>query len=171
MARLHAWTAAGRSGSPLLVDTHRPGAFAVSTLRPPAASRGETGRAGPAPRVALRAFRPPLLAQVLVKDGAPAFVSAPAVRVRSPAPGRPVARLAATGGTSPSPARSGTSPSRLRPVRAGAGVFASFLDRLRGSGSWRGGRLRQPRRHAGAGRVPLPARPRDGYLAAFAFLS
>jgi protein ImuB len=30
--------------------------------------------------VALRAFRPPLLAHVAVKDGAPAFVSAPGVR-------------------------------------------------------------------------------------------
>jgi protein ImuB len=33
-----------------------------------------------APRVALRAFRPPLPAQVALRDGAPAFVSAPGVR-------------------------------------------------------------------------------------------
>jgi protein ImuB len=81
LARLHAWTASGRGGSPQLVDTHRPGAFAVTTFAPGPLPRGrqEEG-ARPAPRVALRAFRPPRLAHVLTKDGAPAFVSAPGVR-------------------------------------------------------------------------------------------
>ncbi|MFI4945427.1 MAG: hypothetical protein ACHP85_19315, partial [Burkholderiales bacterium] len=62
LARLHAWTEQGRSGSPQLVDTHRPGAFAVSTFAPGPLPRGRR-QAGPAPpRVALRAYRPPRLA-------------------------------------------------------------------------------------------------------------
>jgi protein ImuB len=80
MARLLAWTAGGRGGSPHLLDTHRPGAFAVSTFAPAPLPRGKRDEAPPAPRVALRAFRPPLLAHVATKDGAPAFVSAPGVR-------------------------------------------------------------------------------------------
>ena len=40
LARLHAWTEQGRSGSPQLVDTHRPGAFAVSTFAPGPLPRG-----------------------------------------------------------------------------------------------------------------------------------
>ena len=77
MARLVAWTQDGRGGAVQLVDTHRPGAFVVSTFAPgpvpaPAASA--------VPRLALRAFRPPRPAQVSVKDGRPAFVSASGVR-------------------------------------------------------------------------------------------
>src|SRR5436309_1596241 len=34
MARLHSWTAAGRGGAAALLDTHRPGAFAVGTFAP-----------------------------------------------------------------------------------------------------------------------------------------
>jgi protein ImuB len=34
MARLHAWTAAGRAGAPSLLDTHRPGAFVMQTFAP-----------------------------------------------------------------------------------------------------------------------------------------
>jgi protein ImuB len=80
LARLHAWTEAGRSGSPRLLDTHRPGAFAVSTFAPGPLPRG--GRAfGPSvPRVALRAYRPPRLAHVLTKAGVPSFVAAPGLR-------------------------------------------------------------------------------------------
>ena len=78
MARLHSWTAAGRGGAAALLDTHRPGAFAVGTfapgpLTPRAAAPGS-------PRVALRAFRPPRPARVTVRDGAPAFVAAAGVR-------------------------------------------------------------------------------------------
>lgn len=80
MARLHAWTAQGRSGSPQLVDTHRPGAFAVSTFAPPPLPRGRREEPPPFPRVALRAYRPPRLAHVELRGGAPSFVSAPGVR-------------------------------------------------------------------------------------------
>jgi protein ImuB len=80
MARLAAWTAEGRSGSPQLVDTHRPGAFAVSTFAPPPLPRGRREEPAPPARVALRAFRPPRLAHVLLDAGVPSFVSAPGVR-------------------------------------------------------------------------------------------
>jgi protein ImuB len=77
MARLVPWTADGRGGAPRLVDTHRPGAFAIETFAP----RPARPEASPAtPRLALRAFRPPRLAQVSLRDGRPAFVSAPGVR-------------------------------------------------------------------------------------------
>jgi protein ImuB len=78
MARLHEWTKDGRSGTPELLDTHRPGAFAIGTFAPGpvarVASRPES------PRVALRSFRPPLPAEVAVREGAPSFVSAAGVR-------------------------------------------------------------------------------------------
>lgn len=77
LARLQDWTAAGRAGSAALVDSHRPQAFVMGTFSPaapPAAVRP------PAPRLALRVFRPPLLARVSLRDGEPAFVSAPGIR-------------------------------------------------------------------------------------------
>ena len=77
LGRLRDWTAAGRAGSPALVDTHRPGAFVMGTFSP-----GAPGAATPpsTPRLALRAFRPPLRATVSLRDGEPAFVSAPGIR-------------------------------------------------------------------------------------------
>ena len=60
MARLHAWTAAGRGGAAALLDTHRPGAFALGTFAPGPFAASRAGTAGRPPRVALRAFRPPL---------------------------------------------------------------------------------------------------------------
>jgi protein ImuB len=86
MARLNEWTAAGRGGAPALLDTHRPGAFVMETFAPgpagPSASRtnGAAVTGPPGPRLALRAFRPPLPAQVTLRDGAPAFVAAGAIR-------------------------------------------------------------------------------------------
>jgi protein ImuB len=79
MARLHEWTAAGRGGAPALLDTHRPGAFAMEGFAPGPPAAGAT--TPPEPRLALRAYRPPMPAQVVVRDGGPVFVSAgPAVR-------------------------------------------------------------------------------------------
>ena len=77
LARLQEWTAAGRAGAPALLDTHRPGAFVMGTFSPVA-----PGAVTPpsAPRLALRAFRPPLRASVSLRDGEPAFVSAPGIR-------------------------------------------------------------------------------------------
>ena len=78
MARLHEWTADGRSGCAQLLDTHRPGAFAVSTFAP--GPPVPTPEGPPPPRVALRAFRPPRLARVELENGRPAFVAASGVR-------------------------------------------------------------------------------------------
>jgi protein ImuB len=87
LARLHEWTAAGRAGAPALLDTHRPGAFVMETFAPRTACGAEAATPGgaaptgaPGPRLALRAFRPPLPAQVALRNGAPAFVSAGSVR-------------------------------------------------------------------------------------------
>ena len=132
MARLHTWTAEGRGGSPQLVDTHRPGAFAVSTFAPGALPRGKREEAPLTPRVALRAYRPPRLAHVLTKDRMPAFVSAPGVRgavVACAGPWR-------TSGDWWDVAWSreewdvalALSPG---PAFAGGGLFRIFLDRLR----------------------------------------
>ncbi len=89
LARLHEWTAAGRAGAPLLLDTHRPGAFVMTTFAPGpvgrAAREGDgAGRVAEAaadgvPRLALRACRPPRPAHVTLTDGAPSHVSASGV--------------------------------------------------------------------------------------------
>jgi protein ImuB len=85
MARLHEWTADGRGGSPALLDTHRPGAFVVRTFAPgkyePPATHGMAPAAA-GPRLAQRAFRPPLPARVAVDGGGPVSVSAPGVSGR-----------------------------------------------------------------------------------------
>jgi len=78
LARLHTWTAAGRGGAAALLDTHRPGAFALGTFAPGPFAASHAPVARP-PRVALRAFRPPLPAEVVVREGAPAFVTAAGV--------------------------------------------------------------------------------------------
>ncbi len=98
LARLQEWTAEGRAGSPVLLDTHRPGAFAMGPFdpsptpivhRPPTLSLPTSGEGyavasmapelpvtSSIPRLCLRAFRPALPAQVLLEAGLPAFVSA-----------------------------------------------------------------------------------------------
>jgi protein ImuB len=77
LARLHEWTRDGRSGAAHVLDTHRPGAFAVGSFAPgPIAG---AVREAVTPRLALRAFRPPLPASVRAKDGAPEFLSASGV--------------------------------------------------------------------------------------------
>jgi protein ImuB len=77
LARLQEWTEAGRGGSPVLIDTHRPGAFAMGSFAP-GAWKGPS--APPAARLCLRAFRPPRAARVSLEDGAPCFVSAAGIR-------------------------------------------------------------------------------------------
>jgi len=78
MARLHEWTASGRGGAPVLLDTHRPGAFVMGSFAP-GPFAGSRAPQGP-PRIALRVFRPPRPAQVSLREGVPVFVSAGAVR-------------------------------------------------------------------------------------------
>jgi protein ImuB len=77
LARLQPWTAAGRGGAPALLDTHRPGAFVMTSFAPGAPAAVPPP---PSPRVALRVFRPPLPAHVSLRGGEPAFVSAAGVR-------------------------------------------------------------------------------------------
>jgi protein ImuB len=78
VARLHEWTARGRGGAAYLLDTHRPGAFGVSTFAPGPAT--PAAGAPPPLRVALRAYRPPRLAHVEIKNATPVFVAASGVR-------------------------------------------------------------------------------------------
>lgn len=77
LGRLSAWTTAGRGGSPRLLDSHRPGAYALSTFNPPEARDAARPEQLLTPgRVALRAFRPPLPAEVTLQAGVPRFISA-----------------------------------------------------------------------------------------------
>ena len=127
MARLHEWTAAGRAGAPALARHAPAGRVRDGDVRPgPGGGATAAVATGPpGPRLALRAFRPPLPAQVALRDGAPG------VRGRrqacagrwwtAPGPGaRP-----ATGGTWPGAARSGTWRSPA------GGLYRIFRDRLR----------------------------------------
>ena len=130
MARLHEWTAEGRSGSPQLVDTHRPGAFAVSTFAPPPLPRGTCETVPRLPHVALRAFRPPRLAHVALKDGAPAFVSAPGVRGAVAACAGPW-RASGDWWDVAFSREEWDVALALRPGQASGGLYRIFLDRLR----------------------------------------
>jgi protein ImuB len=125
LARLHDWTESGRSGSPQLVDTHRPGAFAVSSFAPGPLPRGRPEAARPAPRVALRVYRPPRLAHVLTKAGAPSFVGAPGVRGA-------VTAAAGPWRVSGDWWDRAFSREEWDVALAGGGAFRVFLDRLRG---------------------------------------
>ena len=78
MARLHEWTSSGRGGAPVLLDTHRPGAFVMGSFAPGPFAGGRP-LDGP-PRIGLRVFRPPRPAQVSLREGLPVFVSAGRVR-------------------------------------------------------------------------------------------
>ena len=74
--------AAPRVGSPELLDTHRPDAFAIKKFDPSRAGKSaphDTSSQG-APLTAMRIFRPPLPAKVELKDGAPTAVIANAQR-------------------------------------------------------------------------------------------
>jgi protein ImuB len=74
LGRLQAWTSTGRGGAVELLDSHRPGAFVVRSFSPQGV---RSSKAPPAPRAALRVFRPPLPADVVLRGGAPFHVSAP----------------------------------------------------------------------------------------------
>lgn len=78
LGRLQDWTAAGRGGAAALLDTHRPGAFAMETFSPGPfqAAAGDPATA----RLGLRAYRPPRPARVSVEGGVPVFVAAAGVR-------------------------------------------------------------------------------------------
>ncbi|HSD10724.1 MAG TPA: DNA polymerase Y family protein [Candidatus Binatia bacterium] len=78
IARLTAIAGAERVGSPTVLDSHRPEAFAVErfALTPPAPAQAEADRSttnGSSP-LALRAFRPPASIEVVCDRGRPDFV-------------------------------------------------------------------------------------------------
>jgi protein ImuB len=125
LARLDAFSASGRIGSPQLVDTHRPGAFAVSSFAPAALPRGAPLTAAVVPRVALRAYRPPRLAHVLTKAGVPGFVAAPGVRGA-------VTAAAGPWRVSGDWWDNAFSREEWDVALAGGGAFRLFRDRLRG---------------------------------------
>lgn len=125
LARLGAWTAAGRSGSPRLVDTHRPGAFAVASFAPGPLPRGRSDAAPRTPRVALRAYRPARLAQVILRAGVPGFVAAHGVRGTVTAAAGP---WRASGDWWDR----AYSREEWDVALGGGGAFRVFLDRLRG---------------------------------------
>ena len=81
LARLEALVGKGNLGSPVLLDTHRPGAFAIQPFAPreEGAGRAEEIRApapeGP-PRLAMRRYEPPLPARVRLRAERPAYLSA-----------------------------------------------------------------------------------------------
>jgi protein ImuB len=79
LARLSALVGEARVGAAALVDSHRPGAFGMARFSVPAASAlselaDQASRREPG--VALRRFRLPVPARVIVKDGRPVHVSA-----------------------------------------------------------------------------------------------
>ena len=80
LARIKAFVGEEKVGSPELLDTHRPGAFRMTWGGSPT-HRGWAGRR-PAPRVAIRMFRPSRAARVAVESGRPSFVAAAGVRGR-----------------------------------------------------------------------------------------
>lgn len=75
LARIQAIVGEARVGSPELLDTHRPGAFRMSALRPPARQASAIRM-----RLALRLFRPPRPARVAIASGHPSFIAAEGIR-------------------------------------------------------------------------------------------
>jgi len=72
LARLQALMGEGRCGSPALVDSHRPGAFAMTPFRVVDEPRASERDACPA--ATLRRFRLPIPARVLIEHGRPISV-------------------------------------------------------------------------------------------------
>ncbi|PYQ18124.1 MAG: hypothetical protein DMF81_25875, partial [Acidobacteria bacterium] len=58
MARLHEWTAAGRGGAAVLLDTHRPGAFVMGSFAPGPFTGGLRGAEHPPAHGASEGFTP-----------------------------------------------------------------------------------------------------------------
>lgn len=75
VARLTALAGESRAGSPVIADTHQPGAFTMTAFAPRDAGPGSTpaawGDGMQGPPAALRRFRIPVPARVVLKDGRP----------------------------------------------------------------------------------------------------
>ena len=75
MARLGALIGSDRVGAPALVDTYRPGAFAMAKFSPCSISNCQSPIISKAPSTVLRRFRSPIPARVTVEQGRPARVT------------------------------------------------------------------------------------------------
>lgn len=150
LARLSALAGADRVGAPALVDSHRPGAFAMTAFTPAAAAPGVSaaaagrvagagfGRPGPSAafpgRVALRRFRHPVPARVEVRHGRPVRVTTERRHVR----GGDVVLCAGPWRTSGAwwepqqPVRGGWDRDEWDVSLAGGARYLVFCDRLRG---------------------------------------
>ena len=72
LAELEALCGPGRVGAPVVVDTHRPGAFALAPFAPPSAlSAAREAPPAYVHHLTVRALRPPLPAQVEARAGRP----------------------------------------------------------------------------------------------------
>jgi protein ImuB len=76
LARIAGVVGEGRTGSPEIMDTHRPENFRVRHFAPAAPRNGPILSGKPGPHTALRLFRPPLRASVLMHAGAPVRITA-----------------------------------------------------------------------------------------------
>jgi nucleotidyltransferase/DNA polymerase involved in DNA repair len=76
LARIAAVVGKDRAGSPEVLDTHRPENFRVRHFAPAAPRQGKEVREKLGPLTALRLFRPPLRASVLMHAGAPVRITA-----------------------------------------------------------------------------------------------
>jgi protein ImuB len=79
LARLTALLGEGNVGSPHLLDTHRPDAFAMRAFAPEAAGNWKAPETKAPPRFAFRYYRPALAAQVRVRMEQPVSVNSQAV--------------------------------------------------------------------------------------------
>jgi len=75
LARISGIVGNGRAGSPELLDSHRPGAFRMVRFHPPLPGRTKISTTNGDLTMALRIFRPPLLASIDVQNGCPAKIS------------------------------------------------------------------------------------------------
>lgn len=75
LARLGVLCGAGRVGTPVAVDSHRPGEAAVAAFGPPPSASTTTGTAEPSTcRLVIRVLRPPRPLEVFTERDAPSFV-------------------------------------------------------------------------------------------------
>ena len=75
LARLAGVVGEGRAGSPEILDTHRPESFRLRHFAPAAPRHDRQWPETSAPLTALRLFRPPLRASVLLHAGAPVRIT------------------------------------------------------------------------------------------------
>jgi protein ImuB len=80
LARIQAFVGEGRVGTPELLDTHRPDAFRMNLWSRAEPAVSPALPVPPITRLALRVFRPALVARVALASGQPGYVMADGVR-------------------------------------------------------------------------------------------